>query len=204
MAECKHRVLRLLFGELENSPGSDRWLEFSNYIKKAGQRLKKYAVLSVIDEFGLKDVGDLTGDHGREIRYQMYLQWVASGQLADVQNAAHSAGMRIGQYQDLAVGVQGAGGDARTDEDLYAHGMTIGAPPDAFSATGQDWGMPPINPQVLRESAYRPFAELLRANMRARRRRCESIMSWRCIGYGGFQWERVLRRVPMCTIRSTT
>ncbi len=165
VADCKHRVLRLLFRELESNPGSDRWLEFSNYIREAGQRLKKYAVLSVIDEFGLKDVGDLAAEHGREIRYQMYLQWIAQGQLAEVQRVAHSAGMRIGLYQDLAVGVQGAGVDARTDEDLYVRGMTIGAPPDAFSASGQDWGMPPMNPQVLRECAYRPFAELLRANM---------------------------------------
>jgi 4-alpha-glucanotransferase len=165
VAACKHRVLRLLFRDLESNPGSDRWLEFSNYIRNAGQRLKKYAVLSVIDEFDLKGVGDLAAEHGREIRYQMYLQWVANGQLADAQRVAHSAGMKIGLYQDLAVGVQGAGVDARTDEELYVPRMTIGAPPDAFATSGQDWGMPPMNPQVLRGCAYRPFIELLRANM---------------------------------------
>ncbi len=47
-----------------------------------------------------------------------------------------------------------------------ADGVSIGAPPDPFSAAGQIWRLPPPNPWRLRESGYRGFAGLLGANMR--------------------------------------
>ena len=42
--------------------------------------------------------------------------------------------------------------------------MTIGAPPDAFNPRGQNWGIPPIIPQALRESGYQHFIDTIRAN----------------------------------------
>jgi 4-alpha-glucanotransferase len=42
----------------------------------------------------------------------------------------------------------------------------MGAPPDAFSPLGQEWGTTPPNPFALREQAYASFIDLLRANMR--------------------------------------
>jgi (1->4)-alpha-D-glucan 1-alpha-D-glucosylmutase len=42
----------------------------------------------------------------------------------------------------------------------------VGAPPDAFSPRGQDWGLPPLVPGRLRDAAYAPFLATLRANMR--------------------------------------
>jgi 4-alpha-glucanotransferase len=44
--------------------------------------------------------------------------------------------------------------------------MGVGAPPDAFNAAGQDWGLPPFDPWQLRARAYRPWAETLRAAFR--------------------------------------
>jgi (1->4)-alpha-D-glucan 1-alpha-D-glucosylmutase len=44
--------------------------------------------------------------------------------------------------------------------------VSVGAPPDAFNAGGQDWGLPPWIPRRLRETAYAPFIATLRANMR--------------------------------------
>jgi 4-alpha-glucanotransferase len=51
------------------------------------------------------------------------------------------------------------------DRDAFCLGLSIGAPPDALNANGQNWGLPPLNPRVLRERAYAPFAAVLRANM---------------------------------------
>ncbi len=42
----------------------------------------------------------------------------------------------------------------------------IGAPPDALSRAGQNWGLAPINPLVLRRQGFAPFIACLRANMR--------------------------------------
>ena len=44
--------------------------------------------------------------------------------------------------------------------------MSVGAPPDAFNARGQDWGLPPWRPDRLAESGYAPYRRLLRALFR--------------------------------------
>ncbi|HEY5427450.1 MAG TPA: 4-alpha-glucanotransferase, partial [Candidatus Tumulicola sp.] len=41
-----------------------------------------------------------------------------------------------------------------------------GAPADPLNERGQNWGLPPLSPRALRQSAFAPFAALLRANMR--------------------------------------
>ncbi|WP_143631868.1 4-alpha-glucanotransferase, partial [Streptomyces thermovulgaris] len=58
------------------------------------------------------------------------------------------------------------GADAWAQQDHFATGMSIGAPPDAFNARGQDWGLPPWRPDRLAASGYAPFRELLRALFR--------------------------------------
>ena len=45
-------------------------------------------------------------------------------------------------------------------------GVSIGAPPDPFSAGGQVWGLPPPDPLAMRRDGYSAFNDLLIANMR--------------------------------------
>jgi (1->4)-alpha-D-glucan 1-alpha-D-glucosylmutase len=99
------------------------------------------------------------------VEYFQYLQWLAASQLEAAGAAARQSGMRIGLYQDLAVGVDLGGADTWANRDLYALGARIGCPPDDFSLMGQDWGLPPWIPERLREQAYAPFIAMLRANM---------------------------------------
>ncbi|MBM3599481.1 MAG: malto-oligosyltrehalose synthase [Alphaproteobacteria bacterium] len=104
--------------------------------------------------------------HVRELEFFDYLQWLASEQLAACCEAARRAGMPIGLYRDLAVGIDSGAGDAWAGQDMFAGGWSVGAPPDLWSPKGQDWGLSPINPVALRRARYQPFIELLRANMR--------------------------------------
>ena len=101
--------------------------------------------------------------HADEVTWFAWQQWVADRQLAAAAAAARD--MRVGLYRDLAVGSDAAGAETWSDGELMAQGLHIGAPPDALSAEGQEWGLPPPHPQRLRESGYRTFIELLRANM---------------------------------------
>ena len=45
-------------------------------------------------------------------------------------------------------------------------GVSVGAPPDPFSANGQIWCLPPPDPVAMRRDGYASFNELLVANMR--------------------------------------
>ncbi len=49
---------------------------------------------------------------------------------------------------------------------LVAAGASIGAPPDPLSRCGQNWGLAPLNPLVLRRRRFAPLIAALRANMR--------------------------------------
>ena len=95
-------------------------------------------------------------DHRREVTFQMWLQWLLDEQL-------QRAGKGIGLIQDLAVGVDPWGADAWLWQDVFADDVTVGAPPDIFSPSGQDWGVPPFDPWKLRAAGYEPFITLLRS-----------------------------------------
>ncbi len=104
--------------------------------------------------------------HREQVEFHEYLQWQAELQLAAVGERSQTLGLGVGIYQDLAVSIDGAGAEAWAHQDLYALEARIGAPPDDFSRKGQDWGLPPLIPDRLREVGYGPFIQMLRANMR--------------------------------------
>ncbi|MFF4409438.1 4-alpha-glucanotransferase [Streptomyces sp. NPDC001404] len=100
------------------------------------------------------------------IDFHCRLAWLTDCQLAAAQRSARESGMRIGLVHDLAVGVHPSGADAWAQQDAFAPGMSVGAPPDAFSPRGQDWGLPPWRPDALRATGHAPYRELLRALLR--------------------------------------
>ncbi|MGW3263431.1 4-alpha-glucanotransferase [Streptomyces sp. NPDC001056] len=97
-----------------------------------------------------------------EVEFHRWLAWLVDGQLADAQAAAEEAGMAIGVVHDLAVGVHPGGAEAWALQDCLATGVAAGAPPDAFSAQGQNWRIPPWRPDALAGTGYAPYAALLR------------------------------------------
>ncbi len=99
-------------------------------------------------------------------QFHQYLQWQADLQLRRCQQQARHSGMQLGLVGDLAVGSLGAGAETVCNPDIFTADASIGAPPDPFSSTGQNWNLPPLNPAALRRSGYTHFIQLLRANMR--------------------------------------
>lgn len=95
-----------------------------------------------------------------------WLAWLTDTQLGAAQRAAREAGMPVGIVHDLAVGVHPRGADAWAQQEYFAAGMSVGAPPDAFNALGQDWGLPPWRPDRLARSGHAPYRQLLRALFR--------------------------------------
>ncbi|HET7298620.1 MAG TPA: 4-alpha-glucanotransferase, partial [Burkholderiales bacterium] len=103
--------------------------------------------------------------NANRVAFHAWLQAIAREQLDGALRHAHELGMPLGVYVDLALGADRGGAEVWSDQDAYAVGASIGAPPDEFNPRGQDWGLPPYSPRALRAIAYRPFIELLRANM---------------------------------------
>ncbi len=93
------------------------------------------------------------------IAYRAFLQWVADQQLGE---AAACGNL----YRDLALGCAFDGGEIAEGAANFAHGISIGAPPDPFSAAGQVWNLPPLSPLQLRASGLKPMRTILAANMR--------------------------------------
>jgi (1->4)-alpha-D-glucan 1-alpha-D-glucosylmutase len=191
VSKAKRVVLDLLFEEFEaaNAPGgtpsTERGEAFAAFVRAGGERLRATATFEALAEHFARKRGPAVGlqewperyrrpdgphvaefalAHRSRIAYFCYLQWQIDLQLAAV--AAKCDRMAIGLYVDLAVGVDRNSADAWADPELVVEAAEIGAPPDAFTPHGQNWGLAPLNPAVLRERAYEPFIALLRANMR--------------------------------------
>lgn len=106
------------------------------------------------------------GENAGRIAFHAWLQQVADGQLREAQEAALRAGMAIGLYRDLAVGPDRGGSESWAAPDLFAGGLSIGAPPDLLAPQGQDWGLPPLHPLRLEAGGLDAFRALVRANLR--------------------------------------
>ncbi len=104
--------------------------------------------------------------HGDAVAFFAWTQWVAEEQLAGAQARARAAGMAVGLYLDLALGVDPAGADAWVFQDVLALSASAGAPPDPFSLMGQRWGVPPAIPHRHRASGYAYFRETVVRNAR--------------------------------------
>jgi (1->4)-alpha-D-glucan 1-alpha-D-glucosylmutase len=112
------------------------------------------------------EVARFVAENGHRIRFHKYLQWLASEQLDAAQSRARAAGMGLGLVADLAVGVSPDGAETWGERGLFARGVALGAPPDAFNSAGQNWHLAPFRPDALRRDTYRAFSSTLAQSMR--------------------------------------
>ncbi|MGQ4514037.1 4-alpha-glucanotransferase [Streptomyces sp. DW26H14] len=103
---------------------------------------------------------------GDRIEFHRRAAWLTDEQLGNASRAAREAGMGVGIVHDLAVGVHPDGADTWAQRDVFAEGISVGAPPDAFNSLGQDWGLPPWRPDRLAATGYAAYRGLLRGLLR--------------------------------------
>jgi 4-alpha-glucanotransferase len=175
---AKQKALELL---LTKDLSATRQAEFDSYAKSEGVGLTSFATWCVLaEQFGITnkewDAGLQRPDsegvsafkvkNAARIDFYTKLQWLLDEQFASVQAAAKSAGMSAGVVHDLAVGVHPEGADAWALQDVLAHNVSVGAPPDMFNQMGQDWSQPPWRPDALVANAYIPYRDMLRTILR--------------------------------------
>ena len=94
----------------------------------------------------------------REVLYYQYLQWQAALQWQRARARAH--GVQL--FGDLPFMVDGDSADVWARQHQFRLDATLGVPPDAFSASGQDWGMPVYRWDVIAGEDYRWLRERAR------------------------------------------
>ncbi|MFE4454133.1 4-alpha-glucanotransferase [Streptomyces sp. NPDC056796] len=172
--ELKTQALEIIH-EVPLTPG--RRAAYCDFLAAQGQALEDHALWCALAEVhgprwrawpeGLRDPRSPQSARARtelmdRVDFHCRLAWLTDTQLATAQSAARESGMAVGIVHDLAVGVHPDGADTWAQQDAFAQGMSVGAPPDAFNAHGQDWGLPPWRPDALAASGYAPYRDLLR------------------------------------------
>lgn len=178
VSDLKYQALALIYDDFLQQPDAPENAAFEAFCVAGGARLARFAEFSALHETmgGLPwntwpapfqnpaspEVEAFALANAERVTFHAFLQWLAEEQLA----AAAGAVPGVGLYRDLAVGVNAEGASAWAHQGDIVRGISVGAPPDAFSPVGQDWGLPPPDPHRMRETAYAGFVALLRANMR--------------------------------------
>ncbi len=143
-----------LFRAMHDENGGADWREWSRE-QRASDRLQASASLQ-------KAV----------LRYKYY-QWIAAEQWELVRRKIAPTAV-LGDFPYM-VSLQSA--DVWAREDEFDVDASVGVPPDAFSATGQDWGLPAYRWDVLAANKYKW--------LRDRARRCAEL-------YDGFRIDHLV------------
>lgn len=111
-----------LFRALRARSGERPWLEWPAPLRDRDQDALASARTACADEIG----------------YRSYLQWVAQQQWQSMRTRIAPVEL----FGDLPFTVATDSADVWARQREFRLDVSVGVPPDAFSATGQDWGLP--------------------------------------------------------------
>ena len=181
VASFKRKALDRLFRIFSVRDDDDAAADFERFSAERGRPLYLHALFEALSEAmtrqghgptwhgwpeeyrhpGTDSVRAFAEEQEELVTFHAWLQWLADRQLAEAQARARAAGLRIGLYLDLAVGVSPDGSATWSDRNLTVPGARIGAPPDYYNAAGQDWGLAPLSPAGLVARDFEPFREAM-------------------------------------------
>ena len=153
---------------------------FLDFYGKNERWLKPYALFSCLrDRYGTPDFSQwpayriykeeeaekLCCDNAeilQEVSFYYFLQYVLHVQLLEAANHARSKGVIL--KGDIPIGISRGSVEAWVEPHYFNMNGQAGAPPDAFSAKGQNWGFPTYNWEVMEKDNYlwwrRRFAKM--------------------------------------------
>ena len=152
--QLKTRALEQVFRIAPEPRGLD------SYLRVQGRALRNFANFNVrCERHGpawRSWPHDSAEPDRNRVAYHMWLQFHVDRQLA-------RASREIGLITDVPVGFASDGFDSWRWREYVAPHMRVGAPPDEFFRDGQDWGLPPFNPWLLRRARWEPFVDAIRS-----------------------------------------
>jgi 4-alpha-glucanotransferase len=190
VAEVKYEALKRVFKSFKAkhlSKNTKLNKAFKAFIAEGGESLATLSICEALQETLKRDGKDHWGwpvfpDEFKDfdspevakfakkekdlVEFYQFLQWQAAQQFEAASDKAKNSGMLLGLYRDLAVGVSEGSAEIWGNKSLYCTDASVGAPPDILGPLGQNWGLPPMDPQKLYEQAYQPIIDLFSSNMK--------------------------------------
>ena len=176
--DAKREALELVF---RTGRKRARQMAFEDFQRREGRQLRDFATWCALSEKhgrswrdwpealrrpSSPEVAEFAAEDADLVTFYMWLQWIADTQLSSAQQAAKDSGMPIGIVSDLAVGVNADGAETWALHTVFANGVAVGAPPDPYNQSGQNWGQPPWRPDRLADLAYAPFRSMVAGILR--------------------------------------
>ena len=118
--------------DINGTPDFSKWKGYSKYSKKK--------------------IATFCAGHKADVDFWCFVQYHLDKQLSEVCAYAHSKGVVF--KGDLPIGISRTSVDAWLHPELFHMDSQAGAPPDAFSADGQNWGFPTYDWEKMAEDDY--------------------------------------------------
>jgi 4-alpha-glucanotransferase len=166
----KERALRAAcerFVDAEVRKSTDRARGFAAFLAEQGWWLDEYAVFRAIHhsegerpwtawpEALRRREGPALADArealANEVTFRQFLQWIAHSQWQHARRETNGVAL----FGDLPFMVDGDSADVWARQEQFHLDVSLGVPPDAFSDTGQDWGMPVYRWDVVERDDFR-------------------------------------------------
>ena len=140
---------------------------YKAFVEKNGHWLLPYAAFCVLRDvngtpdftkwkgyakYSRRKVDAFCQEHKADVDFWCFVQYHLDQQLSEVCSYAHSKGVIF--KGDLPIGISRTSVDAWLYPELFHMDSQAGAPPDAFSADGQNWGFPTYNWEKMAEDGY--------------------------------------------------
>ena len=141
--------------------------EYQQFVEKNAHWLLPYAAFCVLRDlngtpdftqwkgfakYNKKKVAAFCEEHRSDVDFWCFVQYHLDLQLSEVCGYAHSKGVVF--KGDLPIGISRTSVDAWLYPELFHMDSQAGAPPDAFSADGQNWGFPTYNWEKMAEDDF--------------------------------------------------
>lgn len=113
---------------------------------------RKWGEYSTYNKDLLDRLFDQDEESKTETNFYRFLQFIAFSQLNESKKYAQDKGVAL--KGDIPIGINRNSVEAWTDPYLFNLNMQTGAPPDDFSLSGQNWGFPTYNWQVMEQTNF--------------------------------------------------
>ncbi|MBQ2132787.1 MAG: 4-alpha-glucanotransferase [Bacteroidales bacterium] len=162
---AKLQLLRKAFGQKFKKLSATKG--YKAFVEKNGHWLIPYAAFCVLRDmngtpdfskwkgfakYSKKKVAAFCEENKSDVDFWCFVQYHLDLQLSQVCAYAHSKGVVF--KGDLPIGISRTSVDAWLYPELFHMDSQAGAPPDAFSADGQNWGFPTYNWEKMAEDDY--------------------------------------------------